>query len=294
MTAPPKASPALIADTTVHDFVPADGGAPWRVFLYVPSGPEPEAGWPVLYMTDGNAVIGTAVDAMRAQAFYPLGTNVGWGVIVAIGYPVAGAYDPLRRSWDLGPPPGKTYPPFYEGTSEVRTGGAGDFLAFIEDELKPWVASRTRIDEKRQTLYGHSFGGLFALYALFTRPLSFRTFIAASPAIYWEDRAIDRFLEAFEAAVPDDLKADVILSAGEYETEKLAPFQIGAEDEEKRLQQKKLTRTDEFARAMAKGLDVVPGVRASFELHAGENHMSILPVTVNRAVQAAFAVRDAR
>lgn len=82
-----KSMPALIADTTVHDFVPAHGGAPWRIFLRVPSGPVPEAGWPVLYMTDGNAVIGTAVDAMRAQAFYPTGTNVGWGVIVAIGYP---------------------------------------------------------------------------------------------------------------------------------------------------------------------------------------------------------------
>ncbi|MBZ9739282.1 MULTISPECIES: alpha/beta hydrolase [unclassified Mesorhizobium] len=286
-----KSTPALIADTTAHDFVPAYGGAPWRVFIHVPSGPAPETGWPVLYMTDGNAVIATAVDAMRAQAFYPAGTNVGWGVIVAIGYPVEGAYDPLRRSWDLGPPPGQTYPPFYEGTPEVRTGGAGEFLAFIEDELKPWVASRVRIDTSRQALYGHSFGGLFALYALFTRPLSFRTFIAASPAIYWEDRAIDRFLKPFEIAIPEGLEADVILSAGEYETEKLAPFQIGAEDEEKRLQQKKLIRTDEFARAMAERLDALPGLRASFELHAGENHMSILPVTVNRAVQAAFAVR---
>jgi predicted alpha/beta superfamily hydrolase len=285
------AAPALIADTTAHDLVPRGGGVPWRVFIHVPSGPAPEAGWPVLYMTDGNAVIGTAVEAMRAQAFYPAGTNVGWGVIVAIGYPVEGAYDPLRRSWDLGPPPGKTYPPFYDGTPEVKTGGAGDFLRFIEDELKPWVAGHARIDETRQALYGHSFGGLFALYALFTRPLSFRTFIAASPAIYWEDRAIDRFFEAFEADVPESLTVDLILSAGEYETERLAPFQIGAEDEEKRLAQKKVTRTDEFARDMAERLGAVPGLRAGFELHAGENHMSILPVTVNRAVQAAFAVR---
>jgi len=283
--------PAPLADTTVHDLVPAAGGEPWRVFIHVPPGPVPEAGWPVLYMTDGNAVIGTAVDAMRAQAFYPLGTNVGWGVIVAIGYPVAGAYDPLRRSWDLGPPPGKTYPPFHEGGPEVRTGGAEKFLAFIEDELKPFVASRVSIDADRQALYGHSFGGLFALYALFTRPRAFGTWIAASPAIYWEDRAIDRFLEPFEAAGPDGLNAQVILSAGEYETEKLAPFQIGAEDEQKRLEQKKVTRTDEFARLMAERLDAIHGVTASFELHAGENHMSILPVTVNRAVQAAFRVK---
>lgn len=286
-----KATPALIADTTVHDIVPACGGEPWRIFLHVPASPAPKTGWPVLYMTDGNAVIGTAVDAVRAQAGYHLGTNVGEGIIVAIGYPVAGAYDPLRRSWDLGPPPGNTYPPFFDGAPEVRTGGAGEFLAFIEDELKPWVASRTRIDASRQSLYGHSFGGLFALYALFKRPFAFQTWIAASPAIYWEDRAIDRFLEAFEAAVPDGLAANILLSAGEYETEKLAPFQVGAEDEAKRLQQKKATRTDEFARTMAERLGALAGVRASFELHAGENHMSVLPVTVNRAVQAAFAVR---
>ncbi|GLS37463.1 hypothetical protein GCM10010869_30570 [Mesorhizobium tianshanense] len=221
-------TPALIADTTVHDLAPAHGGEPYRIFLHVPAKPAPQAGWPVLYMTDGNDVIGTAVDAVRAQAGYPLGTNVEDGVIVAIGYPLAGAYDPLRRSWDLGPPPGKTYPPFHDGGPEVRTGGAEDFLAFIEGELKPWVAGRARIDIGRQALYGHSFGGLFALYALFTRPLAFRTWVAASPAIYWEDRAIDHFLHAFEAAVPDGLRMQVILSAGEYETEKLAPFQIGA------------------------------------------------------------------
>lgn len=283
-------TPALIADTAVHDLVPTHGGHPYRIFLHVPAKPVPQAGWPVLYMTDGNAVIGTAVDAMRAQAGYPLGTNVEDGVIVAIGYPLAGAYDPLRRSWDLGPPPGKTYPPFHDGGPEVRTGGAEEFLAFIEDELKPWVASRARIDTGRQSLYGHSFGGLFALYALFTRPLAFQTWVAASPAIYWEDRLIDRFLQTFEAAVLDGLRTKVILSAGEYETEKLAPFQIGAADEAQRLEHKKLTRTDEFARLMAERLGAIPGLSASFEQHAGENHMSILPVTVNRAVQAAFAV----
>ncbi|SFT57323.1 alpha/beta hydrolase-fold protein [Mesorhizobium sp. YR577] len=285
--------PALIANTTVQDFVPAKGGEPYRIFTYIPAAPEPETGWPVLYMTDGNAAIATAVDAVRAQANYPLGTGIQEGVIVAIGYPVEGAYDPLRRSWDLGPPPGKTYPPFYENTPDVRTGGAGDFLAFIEDELKPWIEGRVKIDRSQQALYGHSFGGLFALYALFNRPLAFQTWISASPAIYWEDRVLDRSLEAFEANLPEGLIADLILSAGEYETEKLAPFQIGGADETKRLEQKKVTRTDEFAKDMAERLNRLSPdkLKASFELHPGENHMSILPVTVNRAVQAAFAAK---
>ncbi|WP_245455651.1 MULTISPECIES: hypothetical protein [unclassified Mesorhizobium] len=60
----------------------------------------------------------------------------------------------------------------------------------------------------------------------------------------------------------------MILSAGEYETEKLAPFQVGAEDEQKRLEHKQVTRTDEFARLMAERLDAISRISASFELPA--------------------------
>jgi hypothetical protein len=42
---------------------------------------------------------------------------------------------------------------------------------------------------------------------------------------------------------------------------------------------------------MAERLNAIPGLGASFELHTGENPMSILPMTVNRAVQAAFRVK---
>lgn len=82
----------------------------------------PKAGWPALFMTDGNAVIATAIDAMRAQAPYPSGTNLDQGALVAIGYPTEDAYDPFRRSWDLGPPPGATYPP--SGPARPRSGPA--------------------------------------------------------------------------------------------------------------------------------------------------------------------------
>jgi predicted alpha/beta superfamily hydrolase len=43
---------------------------------------------------------------------------------------------------------------------------------------------------EREALFGHSYGGLFALHALFTRPSSFDTFIAASPSIWWNNQFI--------------------------------------------------------------------------------------------------------
>lgn len=288
-------APARVPDTTVFDLRPAGGGDRYRVFVHVPPDPPPARGWPVLYMVDGNAVIATAVDAVRAQASYPAGTNVGPGIVVAVGYPVDAPYDPLRRSWDLSPPPGAAYPPFEEGGPPVRTGGGAAFLGFIEGTLKPWVESRLSIDRRRQALFGHSFGGLFVLYALFARPAAFRTWVSASPAIYWEDAVIARYRDALAPRDWAGLDGTVLLSAGEYEGDALAPFQVGRADAAKRLAHKKETRTVERAQRLAEDIAARTGRRdaARFELFAGETHMSVLPVAVNRAVQAAFALEPA-
>jgi hypothetical protein len=79
--------------------------------------------------------------------------------------------------------------------------------------------------------------------------------------------------------------------AGEYEGDRLAPFQDGADDAAERLAEKARTRTIAAAEDVAARLDAVPGVSASCEIHAGETHMSVLPVAINRAVQAGFAMR---
>ena len=287
-------TPARMGNTAFFDITSDKNGEIYRIFVYRPEGEPPAGGWPILYMTDGNAMIGTAVDVMRAQASYPSGTNVAHGIIVAIGYPVEGAYDPFRRSWDLSPPPGRTYPPFYENTPDVKTGGGEDFLELIEAQIKPRIEAMLPVDGSRQALFGHSFGGLFVLYALFTRPAAFRTWIAASPSIYWEDREIDRFYAGFATAPATQPGARLHLSAGEYETDKLAPFQIGAADEAERLAQKAVTLHDRNAIDLADKLNALPTcpIKARFELHAGENHMSLLPVAVNRAIQVAFAIRE--
>ena len=287
--------PASLPGTSVFDIAPSgDAGVlPYRVFVYTPSGEASETGWPVLYMVDGNAVFATAIDAVRAQASYPKGTNVTHGMVVAIGYPTDAAYDPLRRSWDLSPPPGRAYPPFHMGGPDVRTGGGEDFLRFIEDALKPMLEARFPIDRGRQTLFGHSFGGLFALYALFRRPAAFRTWVAASPAIYWEDTVIARSRDTLSGDDWRDFKGRVLLSAGEYETAELAPFQRRAPDAESRRTHLSKVRTVETAREWADEINVLAGRvdAATFERFAGENHMSVLPVAVNRAVQATFVAQ---
>ncbi|MCM2293111.1 alpha/beta hydrolase-fold protein [Allorhizobium sp. BGMRC 0089] len=281
--------PFIKADCFYHDLHDGAESRIYRIFVHLPRKAAPETGWPVLYLTDGNACFLTAVDAMQVQASYPQGTDVEDGVVVAIGYPTDEPYDPFRRSWDLSPPPVRAHPPFFAGGPEVMTGGANEFLDFIEAQLKPWLAGLVRIDPARQTLFGHSFGGLFTLHALFAGPERFQRYVSASPAIYWENAEIldeeQRFL-ARGVTSPIELH----LSAGEYEGDRIAPFHKGTAEEEKRLENARKIRTVGMARDMAERLNGVMALkdRVVFEEFAGENHMSVLPVAVNRAVQIAF------
>lgn len=271
-----------------HWFDLADSvtGAVRRVFLWLPPHKAPAAGWPALWLLDGNAVIGTAVDAMRAQAFWPEGTNIGWGALIGVGYPTDDAYDPFRRSWDLGPPPGRTYPPFHDGGPEVRTGGGAEMARFMLQDLPEFLAGHLRLDPDRQALFGHSFGGLFALWLLFTHPDAFSTWIAASPAITWEDSFVLDHLGAFD---PGGRVHRVHLSAGEWEGDALAPFQRDRGDSAARLLQKQQTRTVSAAHELARQLAAM-GLEVGYEIYPDETHMSVLPPAVNRALRCAFSL----
>ena len=274
--------------TRWFDLQDSASGTLRRVFLWIPPGEAPAAGWPSLTMTDGNAVIGTAVDILRAQASYPTGSNLGWGALIAVGYPTEDAYDPFQRSWDLGPPPGATYPPFWPGTPEVKTGGGAELARFILEDMREFLADHVKLDPDHAGLFGHSFGGLFALWLLFTRPDAFSHWIAASPSITWEDSALLIHLTDFD---PAGRQLTVHLSAGEWEGDLLAPFQRGAEDAGQRLEEKSKTRTIAAAQEMAAHLATLPGVTARYETYANETHMSVLPVAVNRALHCLLALR---
>jgi uncharacterized protein len=282
--------PACALPGTVYfDLAPATGGDAFRIFLFVPKGEPPVAGWPLLVMTDGNATFPFAFASLVTQAPYPTATGTGWGVIAAIGYPTDEPYDAMRRAWDLGPPPVKSYPPYIEGGPPVRIGGTGDLLDFIDRQLFAHLSALVPIDETRRSLFGHSFGGLFALYALFERPDLFANWIAASPTIYWENSEI---LNNEARRKPLASKSAFLhLSAGEYEGERLAPFQYRNDDAVSRLEKRKLERTVELAQELADRLNGShDGIRTQFELFAGETHMSVVGSAVNRAVAIAFAL----
>lgn len=70
--------------------------------------------------------------------------------------------------------------------SHRRSGGAANFLSFLKTELIPYV-SKTYPTKGENILHGHSFGGLFAMYAMFSEPQLFSSYIVADPSFWWDN-----------------------------------------------------------------------------------------------------------
>lgn len=66
------------------------------------------------------------------------------------------------------------------------SGGADNFLSFFKNELIPYV-DKTYPTNGDNTLWGHSFGGLFAIYALLNEPQLFKSYIAVDPSCWWDN-----------------------------------------------------------------------------------------------------------
>lgn len=160
----------------------ADGERHYRVQMAVPRRAPPSSGYPVLYLLDGNAAF-AALTAAQLQALDESGSPP---VLVAIGYQTELRFDTTARAYDYTPPlPGEA-PTMDNATSGRRGGGADIFFALIEQRIKPAVRARAAVNPARQSLWGHSYGGLFVLHTLLRHPTAFQRYIAADPSFWWQ------------------------------------------------------------------------------------------------------------
>ncbi|MFI7940128.1 alpha/beta hydrolase-fold protein, partial [Acinetobacter baumannii] len=65
--------------------------------------------------------------------------------------------------------------------------------------LKPEIAKQFPINSQQQSLYGHSFGGLFVLYHFFQKPTAFQRYFAASPSLWFDQGMLFRELEQWQS-----------------------------------------------------------------------------------------------
>lgn len=283
--------PVRIERSQQRDIV-SRAGREYRLFVSRPLAPPPPSGYPVVYLLDANAAFGTMTEAIAMQSARPHATQVAPAIVVGIGYPTALPLDTERRTLDYTPevdrrtlgrrPDGSAWPP---------TGGADAFLDFIENELKPMIARDHPIDAARQALFGHSFGGLFTLHALFTRPGTFQAYIAGSPSIWFGERAILKSEREFgEMARGATRPVRLMIGVGGLE-QTLSPGELAMPDGSPRGPWIERNRMVDNAREMAARLQALQkrDLTVAYEEFAGENHASVIPALVSRALRFALA-----
>lgn len=293
----PETSPALIQGAVWFDMASKISGRTYRIFVFQPPTPPPPEGYPVVTVTDASLTFATA--AIMSAAF---GLNGGRpALIVGVGYPVAdGDYlSPMfLRTRDMTPPtpleairrqPGLP-PPQAE-----NFGGSEAFFRFLTEELRPAIAGAYPVDPADQTLYGHSLGGLLALEILFRHPDAYRTFAASSPSIWWNSCAVLELEEAFarriEAgeATPRVL---VTIGATEQEPPAIPPPNMTAEEILVLLTEARMVDNARELGGRLRALKGADGYAARFQEFEAEDHMSVVPASVSRAL--VFALRPLR
>lgn len=273
---PAAGAPYEVTRSEVRTMTARSGGA-YRIMIARPERPPPPAGYPIVYVLDGDDNF--AIVAETAERF---GRNPGFapGIVVGVGYPGAS-----RRSLDYTPVRGEGAP------RGEPTGGAAAFRAFLADELRPAIERDFSIDRGRQAIIGHSFGGLFVLDTLFTAPDMFQLYVAASPSIWFADRAVLGGEAGFAARMArGGLHPTLILTVGGDEQE-APPWLTDPAERARAARRNGDRRMVDNVRDLAARLAAIAGLTLRHRILVGEHHGTSMLPAIGNALPYVFAVR---
>ncbi len=149
-----------------------------KIYVYTPVNHSQPL--PVIYLMDGEMIslVAGIVDFLyQANQLPPM-------IVVGIGnYEYDRARD-LTTSHSLWQMDGTT-----DSNSWKNSGGGENFLKFIKDELMPYVEKNYNPSPDK-IFFGHSLGGLMSSYCLLNHPEMFNSYIAVSPALWWDKESI--------------------------------------------------------------------------------------------------------
>lgn len=98
------------------------------------------------------------------------------------------------------------------------SGGADKFLAFIQQELVPYMDKGYATDTNNRSLMGHSLGGYFVLYALYKDLENdnklFNKYVAASPSLEYGNGYITKAMQNLPA---NNHNRQLYITAGAHE-----------------------------------------------------------------------------
>lgn len=148
---------------------------PREIWIHLPEEIDTVKKYPVIYLLDGPAHFYTVTGILKLVEQWNMPESI------VVGIPNT---DRIR---DYTP----TNVAFQRGHKSETSGGAHNFIRFIETELKPYVENNYSTDNI-STIIGHSTGGLFVLYAFMHHADVFDNYLAIDPSLWWDDEKLVR------------------------------------------------------------------------------------------------------
>jgi len=198
----------------------------YHIQIAIPKNIKPNRKVRVLYTLDGNAFMPIILNLIVSKNELK---SLQLPIIVGIGHRTSLAYNRNLRQKDYLPKLSKNFnnTKNIKDIKEDTTSGAAAFLLVIQTHIKPLIQKQFKVGSSM--LFGHSFGGIFVLYALLTNPQGFEHYFAASPSLWQEESNLilqhlaqkHKFLQT-HSSTNDYLSniRDITIAKGELESSK--------------------------------------------------------------------------
>jgi predicted alpha/beta superfamily hydrolase len=191
-----------------------------------------------------------------------IGKEIKGIIVIGISYGKGVYAWSIKRTRDLTPSHDTIF------AKGQNTGGADNFLKFVQYELFPAVNRNYRTNPDSSAICGESLGGLLNSYILWKQPEMFKGYIIISPSLIWDNKSVLK-LESEYFVNHKELNKAVYIAYGSLDSKEVI---ISPATE---LIQ--MIQTHDY-----KGLRLVTRV---FE---GETHMSVPSVAITNGLKTLF------
>lgn len=249
----------------------------YQLFVALPDGYAEPANaarrYPLLLVADANYAFPLVRSIARRVGNH--GRGLEDFILVGLSY-AKGDTPQQSRGRDYTPSPNGSSSP--DGGRPVAYGQAEAYRRFLAAEVLPLIARSYRVDMSRKTFAGHSYGGLLGAHILLTEPAMFERYALSSPSLWFDDGLLFKRAAAYRAE-HKDLRAQVFMSAGQFEAVRRGDPRYSQEDDI-------VADMRRFELLLKAGH--YPGLSIRSEVIAGEDHLTVNPVSLTRALKWAF------
>jgi predicted alpha/beta superfamily hydrolase len=152
----------------------------------------------------------------------------------------------------------------------LTSGNASVFLTVMRNEIIPFIDKEYKTTANRG-ISGHSLGGLFVSYCLFSAPKLFNRYGINSPSLWWDNKEMFNIEKSFSEQ-HKILPVNIFMSVGSLEGKLMTPVMT------------------EFADTLRSRN--YNGLHLTTHIFEDETHTSVVPAMISRTLMVLYGVKN--